>query len=528
MTSEDSARRTHALLIGMLLAGFALRAWALGFRLPYVYHPDEPRDLDVVLRIAQSSDYNPRFFYYPSLSFYMSAAGVELYYWFAKLTHQLQDRKELVGAVLIANGVGRTNMPQLFLLARTVSLVASMVTAVAVFATARVLGKRDGLGLLAAALVLIAPTSVENSRYATPDTLAACFVALCGYFCARIVVYGSSRDHLLAAVTAGLAASTKYNAGLVLLSVGLAILLRHGRRSHRQLWLYGAPLVALLVFAATTPYALITPKRFLSNLSYEAKHYATGHPGMDGDSWSWYFRWLWLEQGGALAFTLLALVVLVWKRQRELLLVAAFPLVYLAFVGQLAVRNERTALLLLPGISLLAAWGVSDALSWLFSRWSWPKPRVRAALSCAVVILLLADPTWRSFKRSRKLRGPDGRDAAGAWIESNVPENARIALESYGPWIDPKRYRIRAVDTHAGQRPRWYRQRHFEYLVFGQDEFRRYFAEPERYAKQVAGYNELFKTFESVATFKQGGYEVRIFRVTPETKQHRRRRKRAR
>jgi len=523
MHSDDSTRRTRAWLCGLLLAGFALRAWAIGFRLPYVFHPDEPHNLRVLLRIFQSSNFDPEFFRYPSLSFYVSALGFELYYWFGRLTHQLQSRSDLVGPVLISNGTGFTSMPQLFVLARAVSLACSMVTALAVFATARQLGKRPELGLLAAALVLIAPTAVESSRYVTPDAMATCWVALASYCAARILVQGRSSDHLLAAIAAGLAASTKYNAGLVLVTVATAILLRHGRQSFRVPWLYAGPLVALLVFAATTPYAWLTAKPFWHDLTLEARHYATGHPGMEGNTWSWYARWLWLEQGGALAFTLLALGLMVRHRQRELLLISVFPLIYLAFIGRLEVHNERTALPLVPGLSILAAWGLYESMGWLFSRWSWPGRPAKLALTGLICVAVLADPTWRSFKRTRKLLGPDGRDSASAWIRHNVAKNSRIALESYGPWIDPHRYRIREVELHGRQKPSWYRRRHFDYLVFGQDEFRRFFAEPKRYARHVAGYNRLFKAFESVASFKDGGYEVRIYRVTPEPERPRRR-----
>lgn len=62
--------------------------------------------------------------------------------------------------------------------------------------------------------------------------------------------------------------------------------------------------------------------------------------------------------------------------------------------------------------------------------------------------------------------------------------------------------------------PEWYASNGLEYLVFGQGMFGRYYLAPEHYAREVSQHEDLFHAFDRVETFTDGGYEVRIYRVT--------------
>jgi hypothetical protein len=44
--------------------------------------------------------------------------------------------------------------------------------------------------------------------------------------------------------------------------------------------------------------------------------------------------------------------------------------------------------------------------------------------------------------------------------------------------------------------------------------FGRFYREPDRYSRQVSQYEELFRAFEMVKTFDDGGYEIRVYRLT--------------
>jgi hypothetical protein len=43
--------------------------------------------------------------------------------------------------------------------------------------------------------------------------------------------------------------------------------------------------------------------------------------------------------------------------------------------------------------------------------------------------------------------------------------------------------------------------------------FHRFYADPAEFAEDIARYEALFRAFELVKTFTDGGYEVRIYRI---------------
>lgn len=61
--------------------------------------------------------------------------------------------------------------------------------------------------------------------------------------------------------------------------------------------------------------------------------------------------------------------------------------------------------------------------------------------------------------------------------------------------------------------PDWYISNGFEYLIFSQGAFGRYFIDPTRYAIEVGRYNSFFSRFPLVARFDDNGYEIRIYKT---------------
>jgi len=101
--------------------------------------------------------------------------------------------------------------PRLFLIARALSAAAGIATVSVTYRVGVSLFDRT-TGLVAALFLAIAALHVRESHFALTDVSATCLL-MASFL--RIVRYwrsGFRRDALLAAVLAGLAASTKYNA----------------------------------------------------------------------------------------------------------------------------------------------------------------------------------------------------------------------------------------------------------------------------------------------------------------------------
>ncbi len=502
------------MLIGViLLIALSVRLWGVNHDLPFIYHPDEPHYVAIIQNIFKTGDLNPHFFNYPSLFLYINSLAYVPYYLVGKLFGVFAARADISFPLSLAMGVAHTQMPSTILLGRIITVLFGVGTTALTFIIGKRLTGNAMVGLLAALLVALAPANVANSRLITPDTFMAFFAAAA--FLATVLVYqqGKTWHYVMAGLCVGLAASSKYNGALILLPLLLAHVMRHGRAALGQRNLYLALLLCGLGFVAATPYALIDRSKFLADLAYESQHYATGHAGEEGDALKWYLGYMW--QTGGIIYVLATLEILrgIYSRSREILLLSLFPVVYFVFISSFEVRNDRTLLPLTPFMFILAA----SFLAHLISRTNSVRPaalRKIAALAIAgLAIAGLAMPAASMVRDTIQLTTVDSRETARVWINDNLPIGARVALESYSPFVDPSRFNLQRIYRMINYPPEWYREQGFDYLVFSQGMYGRFYQEPQKYAAECLQYDNLFRQFQLVKLFTDGGYEVRVYKV---------------
>ena len=505
------------LLALVVLTALLLRLWGISADLPYIYHPDEPVPLEISLRMFKTGDMSPHFYHWPSLLFYLNFLAYIPYYLLGKLLGVFPTPESILAPVEVVMGGTYAPMPTVVLLGRFLSVGFGIGSVLLAYLIGKRLSTRAWVGLLAALLVAVGPDTVWHSRWITPDTMAA-FFALASVY-ASLLVYqeGRTRHYVIAAVCIGLAASSKYNAALTLLPLLVAHVLRHGRRSLKERDLYIAIFLSALVFLHTTPFALLDFREFFySGLVADSQHYATGHPGAEGDTVRWYLNYLWNTAGPILLLALLGVVWGIASRSREIVILSTFPVVYLLFIGRFVVRNERTLLPSLAFLFILAALAVAQ----LFDRLTRPSSRAfRYASIAALTALMLVTVVLMSMltvQSSIRLNTVDSRETARIWIAENLPPGAKVAIESYAPFMDPERFSVQGFFRMIDHTPEWYLEQGFENLVFSEGMFGRFYAEPEKYAAEIAQYDAFFARFELVHLFTDGGYEVRVYRVTPE------------
>ena len=505
-----------ALLALVILIALLLRVWGISADLPYSYHPDEPAPLGISLRMFKTGDLNPRFFHWPSLLFYLNFLAYIPYYLFGKLLGVFQTPNSILAVTQQAMGSAYAPMPTMVLLGRLLTVGFGIASVVMAYLIGKRLTDRTWVGLLAALLLAVSPTTVWHSRWITPDTMAAFFVLASAYASIRVYQEGRTRHYVIAAVCIGLAASSKYNAVLAVLPLLVAHILRYGRRSLKERDLYVGIFLSALVFLCTTPFALLDFGEFYSGLMFDRQHYATGHAGMEGDAVRWYLGYLWDTTGPIM---LLALIGMVWgiaSRSREIVILSTFPVAYGLFISRFVVRNDRTLLPALAFLFILAALAVAQ----VFDRLARPSSRAFRYASIAaltalmlVVVVLMSALTLQS---SIRLNTVDSRETGRIWIGENLPPGAKVAVESYAPFVDPGRFSVQGFGRMTDHPPEWYIEQGFDYLVFGEGIFGRFYAAPEKYAAEIAQYDAFFDRFELVRLFTDGGYEVRVYRVTPE------------
>ena len=252
------ARRLAVLAITAVLAlAVGLRVWGIGWGLPtalhyFSYHPDETMVLFAATNVNfLEGQLDPGFYNYGSLYIYLVSISILL--------------GSISGLVNLTSGdalldVGE--MAKLYMGGRIVALLLGIATVCLVYT----LGKRAygrGVGLLAALFMAVMPIHVMHSKFLAVDVPATFFVVLALLFAVRISEGHRLRDYLLAGVFAGLAAGTKYNAGLVV----LAPIVTHlaSGKAKPLLRVFSAKLLCVLI-AAAVGFLIGTPGAVL-NLS---------------------------------------------------------------------------------------------------------------------------------------------------------------------------------------------------------------------------------------------------------------------
>src|SRR5262249_12338274 len=140
---------------------------------------------------------------------------------------------------------------------------------------------------------------------------------------------------------------------------------------------------------------------------------------------------------------------------------------------------------------LFAAYGIVGGLDLLGARIGFGRRSARLAAAAATLLLAIG-PVRELVALGILHSNPTTALVARDWIDANLPRGTAVAQEWYTAPIDPKRYTIVAKFTLADSPLELYRLRGIRILMVSGGIYGRYFAEPARYAREVAFYRELF------------------------------------
>ena len=365
ITSDSFEKRDVFVLGALLLFALVVRIFNVRLGLPYMHHWDEPEIAFNALDMLRNGDLNPHFFNYGTLLMYLNL-GVD---WLHTLVLRALPAASPFSLDTLENLRYGANYGFDWYISHPTYLFWNRVLTV-LFGTATValvyyLGLKLGNRLAAAAgAILLAGTlfHVQHSAYVTTDVPMTFLV-----WCVLVFVYlyldrQKSRYFYLALIACGLATSTKYNAGLVVIVPAAALLLGRKFESYRPWHWALIPVVPALTFFIGTPYALFDFPTFYEHVSYEILHYSVeGHGGADiepglphmlhqlkliGENFGWAF----------IPFAVLGLVKLVGSTPG--LLVLGYQAIYFFSVTQTKISFHRNVLILYPFIAILFGLGL--------------------------------------------------------------------------------------------------------------------------------------------------------------------------
>jgi hypothetical protein len=441
-----------------LMALLAIGLQHLAGTMPYVQHIDERTLMRGAKRVLQDGGLNPRIYNYPSLPFYLTAAGL------AWGTIQASgDGPEQV----TTKGLGRLEPPYYERMAvgagaRKLWLLLGLGCVAAAAALATALGGAVTMAITALLLSVTAIPMATAREYVNVDVPLALFVLMLLAHLARKSGSSTYRDRVWTpALLCGAAMASKYTGVVALVPAVLALWLHAGpSRSARSFELVA---LAGLVFLVLCPRFVMDLPSFLDGISFESFHYRfKGHkrftvePGSEqlfaytGDLVS-AFGW------GLVLLSVLGAVSLVRSDARRAAVMLSFPVCWLAMLYGTKVHFVRNLLPVMLCVAVLAAygvtraWAITGAIASRFRRSG--DRRVLIARIAAVTLLAVGTLPFESLIATHR-RHSDSRNRFARWAAANVPEGATLLIPEALPFATetlPENIPVQRVDLRDPQ-----------------------------------------------------------------------------
>ncbi len=504
-----------------------VQAIGLGHEIGGRYFGDEGWFLAEAQRINSERPLRP-WFVYPHFLFYWDAFAL----WLADLCGPLVP----VLARRVWGVEGHLNVAAL--VSRGASALLAALATVPTFLAARRLmldpgetRDRDGAaaraGLAAALLLALSPTMVEVGHLNLADVPAAFWSACAAYGVALLIDRETTRRYLLTGAAAGLAAVSKYPAGMV--AVALAAVWLRGVVTRRRLnaGLLWAGMAAIAAFVVAMPSILRWPSVAFTggegrpDILFGLRLYeeARWHGVVRASNALYYLREFAHAFGWpAIALGVCGVATLPGAARRRFGWMLPFPLLHLVLLLAMAVAVRRNLMPVLPFIAAVLGCGLAALYDWCSARWRRPA----AAIALSAVFVLPAATTGLLLARQSV---PTTRDAAAAWLRENLPPGSFLVQEQYTPIVGPE-------EIFPARRPRFVarlelavlRDPGHDYVLVSSEAYQRFFAQDnlEKLANDAtaARYREIFDTWPLVREWSPGklqaGPTIRLYRVDPE------------
>jgi hypothetical protein len=523
----------------ILIVALAVRVYGIGFGLPYVgYYADEYFVSDPALEMIQRGDWKPsiRVSFSVHVQFLVGQMAFLYRSWRGMPISPEEVTPPRLFNALPTMGVGLpTNFPEFYLWGRLAVALIGTLTILVVYIFGKGVASREA-GLLAAAFLTFSPIHARFSHFparAVPGTFLI-LLATC------MIILAYKRDkwwlYLLALPIALLAIYAKQNGRIVLVPLFLAPVLGLWKNRARigiehvttRVKIALAAVLLLILFLL-----LISDKQIISSLvsffdflvSPIWNHpfvYAPAPPSAieTKNTWLWIIRTFARDWKCIFPLAVCGLVWVVLSRKRdEGLLLISTPLAYYLVVTSFTVMPPRWMVPMIPFLALVAGIFVADAKALLVSRLDSANKRGVIFFIVFLSLIVMVEPAMAVLETDYWLTQKDVQTLATEWIQQNIPVGAKFLVECYGPYLPEEYYKVEyewylTPDVGAG---RW---QDFDYLVFSEACYGRFYADPHKCAEQVSQYDALFREFTLVKeivgpNLGRPDYTIKIYDTRP-------------
>ncbi len=413
------------LALTILFVAFLARFVGVWYGLPALYNSDEPFNVVNALAYGAKGSLAPTYHVYPAFYSYLLLAVYGIYY-LAGLLFGFFENAIDFGAAYFLNPAG------LFWTGRLLSVCLGVGTVALVLVTGRhFFSKRTGY--LAAALLGFSFAHADLSHWILPEAAVAFVTSLALFFVFRSYREASFRSLVLAGLISGIAISTKYNAGFVVLPLILAAFWRFtGSERYKAV---GASLLSLLAgFVGASPYWVLSFHAYWQDLAYTVSHVRTGMVGHFADLPGIWPLWQLLVSDWSIGLVLVTgFFSLFFRKERESILLAALVVPTVVIIGFWSRTGIYYLVPVLPALALAAGHFLSQI----------PDRKMPVLAKTVFLGAVFLPALIKIGLYDIRLMQEDSRTVAQQWIEANIPARSSIAYENYvyGPNLfDPGRY----------------------------------------------------------------------------------------
>jgi tetratricopeptide (TPR) repeat protein len=517
--------RKKIFLVLIILIGASLRLHNLNWGLPEVFEEATPwRQAWGMWGFETGKlDFNPHFFNYPALTFYIQWLGQALIYIFGRVAGTFSSTQDMLRAF-------DADPTRFFYVGRLITSCFGIASIYLLYKLGKDIFSHT-VGMLAAFVLALNFFHIRRGQLITTDTPLVFFILLAFIPIWKIATEGRRSHYIWAGVCVGLATGVKYPGLLTAFGIVAAHVYRHLtlKRSLKRIllspsiWMSAG--VVALVFFAVSPYCLLDYSGFYSDFHFEQTHMKIGHFGAPERLVS-YGRYLGSIIPGVMTLPLFVLALAgvgygVWRYRRLSAVLLSFPLIYFAIVGSWRTAADHYIFPVIPFLMVFAALLLSDAIDKI------PFSGSRLLLCGAAFLVVIPSALQiRGFYSQPDTL--DNRAAAGAWIEKNIEKGAALVMEEYTPDVNAQEYAVfelplstlHPLSTTPFYDLLWYTD--FDYVVISSEVYKRYRNKPGDYPAQNRFYRQLDKYLTLVKDFDDlsgSGPYIKIYQVGERARQ---------
>lgn len=418
-------KRSPWILAGILMASFTIRNVCIQFGLPNHFRPDEEVLVGTPIKFGQTGDFNPHVFSYPSLHYYVLFLVDWIYLKIIHLTHAVDI--ETLWTIYT-----KDHLSTFYLLARLTSVIMGTLT---VWILWRIARENFSFfhALLSAGFLGIVFLHVRDSHFATNDVPCTLWLVCAFWMSARILRDGKKRDYWLAGLFTGLATATKYNAGIVILTVLCAhFFYTHSvkdpaQKKKQSLFLAESILCMILCFALINFPIFFELPNFINDVAVVSEHLQGGHYGVKlGFGWIYHLIFTFPNGlgWGLYILSIGGFLLALYRRNKMDWLILSFTLPYFFYLGYGYTVFLRYMIPIIPFLIMLGV----NCLEIIYTSISRYDRKILYFIFSLILVYSVLPTLGNSLRFDYLLKQKDTREVSADWIEKNIPAGAKIAL----------------------------------------------------------------------------------------------------